>query len=657
MKKYLFLLVFIVSFSFGYGQRYNVTELSTSDNKYTLNGAYYSGKAYSLTKKAQLKEEFTIENGMLNGLYELYKTDENYTHSKYKDTLLISRTINNIEELELKIKELQKDSIRKLDSVWNQEEELIGGRIFKQTESIEVLKRKEKLKSIEEKYVDDKLNNKKTIEYNKYVESQKEFTNCHVMLVLKRSELKQKNEVLNMERGKPMFQNTLSETYYYVAGNQTGIHSVYDKSGNKEIEETLNNSKKDGAFKKYSGNKIVEEGNYVNNEKDGEWTTLNSSEKITQNYSKGKLNGSYKKYDSEVLRESGQYVEGLKNGEWENFDYYGKLLEVKNYKSDKLDGAFKKYFGDVVIEEGTYSNGLMNGEWKFYYNSGKIKGSGKFLNSDGGDLGSTGIPKNGRDGLWISYHENGNKSQECSYVQGKIEGKFISYHENGKKSQECNYLNGKENGSFISYYENGNLKWQYNYILGERDKETLTTKYYENGKKEYEGYYDGTNWHGSLNEYREDGTLKIYEHYYDGKLGFRNFYRSDGKTYEKSESYKNGKYWFTTYYDESGNKIEKEDSYSSNYTRSNSSYTKVMCNGVIWDKDIGDDVVEMDIELICPYCSENVKHGRVNYYFHYQKGRNNESDCDWDEYTCTYCGKVSIMKPCLIKHLNKRDKF
>ncbi len=495
MKKYQILLVFIVSFSFGYGQRYNVTELSTSENKYTLNGAFYSGKAYSLTKKAQLKEEFTIENGMLNGLYELYKIDDNYTHSKYKDTLLISRTIKNIEELELKIKELQKDSIRKLDSVWIQEEELLGGRVFKQTESVEVLKRKEKLKSIEEKYANDKLNEKKKIEYDNYVESQKEFTNCHVVLVLKRSELKQKNEALNLERGKPMFQNILSESYFYVIGNQTGIHSIYDKNGNKEIEETLYNGKKDGSYKKYYGSKIIEQGNYLNNEKEGEWITQNNSEKITQNYTKGKLNGPYKKYDGDVLRESGQYLDGLKHGEWKKFDYYGKLSELQNYKSDKLDGTFKKYSGDLVTEEGVYVDGLMNGEWKFYYDNGKLKGLGKYTNGDGGDRGSTGIPKNGRDGFWILYHENGNKSQENNYLNGEREGKFVLYFENGNLRCEGNYKGDKREGILKTYYENGKIEWVFNYVGDYReglatkinDKGDKVEVIFKNDKYEYEG--------------------------------------------------------------------------------------------------------------------------------------------------------------------------
>jgi len=550
----------------------------------------------------------------------------------------------------------------------------------------------------------------------------------------------------------------IKEITTYLNGSKTGVRKEYDLNQNLVLEEDLKDGIKNGKYKKCVNGKVIEEGNYVNNGKEGEWTTLNSSEKITQNYSKGKLNGAYKKYDGEVLRESGQYVEGLKNGEWKTFnrlgeiklienfsagklngpfnkfnniegqakvvyknpidqfncdesmlnmlkhlmfyvdgiankylyvdfvkegiikiandgytqeekvlingeidrwvsfsnisndkrssdlnydfgksqdwsirfpgkplpkisngliekgqyvddlkngewnyfDNEGKLTLFQNYKLDKLDGAFKKYSGDVVIEEGIYANGLMSGEWKFYYSSGKIKGSGKFLNSDGGNIGSTGIPINGREGIWILYHENGKKSQECSYTNGKVNGSFISYYENGNKKFQVKYLN--DNLDF-----EGNLKTNFN----------------------------------------EDGSIREKFEYKNGKwveqlTPEERFARMQKQVEEMNEKA-----------DELAERMQKQ---ADNNSR-NSSYTKVMCNGVIWDKDIGDDRVAMEIELICPYCSKNVKHGWVNYYFHYQKGRNNESDCDWDEYTCTYCGKVSVMKPCLIKHLNKRDKF
>jgi antitoxin component YwqK of YwqJK toxin-antitoxin module len=621
----------LISSTCALAQRNNINDLSITDNKYFQNGSPYSGVAYNCYQSGQLKEEFSLMNGMFNGIYATYKIDDRYDKSKYIDTILIAKKIILIEEVKLDISKLKKDSIRSLDSIWILEEELFGGRIFKQLESIEVLKRKEKQKKISEKYISDKLNNKKEGFYNTYADVYKKFQDCTESLATYRFRLKAHNEWLVNEKNKPIYKNILSETFNYERGVQTGTHVVYTKSGDKEVEETLDNGKKNGPYKRYSGSKIVEEGNYVNNEKEGEWTVINSSEKITQNYTKGKLNGAYKKYDGTVLRESGQYIEGLKNGEWKNFDYYGKLLEIKNYKSGKIDGPFKKYSGDVLIEEGIYANGLINGEWKFYYSSGKIKGLGKFLNSDGGNIGSTGIPINGREGIWILYHENGKKSQECSYTNGKENGSFISYHENGNKSQESTYLNGKEDGLFKLFYESGEIKQESTYLDGQFNGQSKT--FHENGNLRTIGVYINGKIDGNYKWYREDGTL------------------------ESSTDYRNGIALNQINFDRSGNKIEKEDSYSSNNTRSNSSYTKTMCTGRVTQVSQLNTGYSIEVDLRCPYCKDALGDYSLIRRQNYRFGKQDPDECDEDEFECNKCGKVSIMKPCLIKHLKRYDKF
>ena len=48
-----------------------------------------------LTAAGQLKEEFTLENGMMHGLYEFFKLDERYDKSKFIDTLSIANKIKS----------------------------------------------------------------------------------------------------------------------------------------------------------------------------------------------------------------------------------------------------------------------------------------------------------------------------------------------------------------------------------------------------------------------------------------------------------------------------------------------------------------------------------------------------------------------------------
>ena len=46
--------------------------------------------------------------------------------------------------------------------------------------------------------------------------------------------------------------------------------------------------------------------------------------------------------------------------------------------------------------KGQYKNGFMQGKWKFWYENRQLKGEGYYNNGDGGDIGSTGIPRNGQ---------------------------------------------------------------------------------------------------------------------------------------------------------------------------------------------------------------------------------------------------------------------
>jgi len=522
MKLKTLLLVILISIiQHSFGQKVNLLTLKVENGKYLNGNNSYNGLVYELYASGFLKSESEIKNGVFNGLVKKY-TDNTKSISTYQDSIKLKQYDDTLSYLSKRLFQLYKDSANYSSTI---------KRIFD-----EEIKTSEKLDEWKQKYDDGKLRGNKLEIYT-------ELRNASLGLDASMTNLKlvrQNNLYFQKERktekNKPVYTNILSEMYTYVDGNQSGIHITYKKGGEKDVEETLDNGKKNGPYKRYSGGKIVEEGNYVNNEKEGEWITLNSSEKITQNYSKGKLNGEYKKYDGEVLRESGQYLEGLKNGEWKNFDYYGKLFELKNYKSDKFEGlykkydgnvvieegiyynalkngewknfdntgkltlfqnykldklagAFKKYSGDVVIEEGIYANGLMNGEWKFYYNSGKIKGSGKFLNSDGGNVGPTGMPINGREGIWILYHENGKKLQESSYVQGKIEGKFIKYYENGLKESERVYLNGTKEfeGNFqTDYNEDGSIRDKFEYKNGKWEEQLTPEERFARMQKQVE---------------------------------------------------------------------------------------------------------------------------------------------------------------------------
>jgi len=85
------------------------------------------------------------------------------------------------------------------------------------------------------------------------------------------------------------------------------------------------------------------------------------------------------------------------------------------------------------------------GDYIENYPSGKLKMEGK-LNANGN-----------RDGLWISYYENGTKWSESYYDDGSKEGHSLSFFPSGQTRYIGEYKNDKKIGVWKFYDEDGEL--------------------------------------------------------------------------------------------------------------------------------------------------------------------------------------------------------
>ena len=109
-------------------------------------------------------------------------------------------------------------------------------------------------------------------------------------------------------------------------------------------------SRKNGTFKSFSDKdyKVTEEGNYKDDEKDGEWIAYYPGGKfpaVVSTYKEGKLHGKMKQFSrrGKLLQEM-SYRDGLKHGKTIIFDKRGKVLKEVNYE-----------FGQQAIEGGAGS--------------------------------------------------------------------------------------------------------------------------------------------------------------------------------------------------------------------------------------------------------------------------------------------------------------
>ena len=148
---------------------------------------------------------------------------------------------------------------------------------------------------------------------------------------------------------------------------------------------------------------------------------------------------------------------------------YGLLQERDgvHYRKDTNEIYSGPVFNIKGKSTGYVKNGKWNGEFEFYHSNGQLNGIGSYKDRDGSDLGNTGIPKSGREGLWKFYYENGQLSQEGTWKDGKPDGPFKWYYDNGQLKEEGTYNNGKRDGTWIYYDDDGQLREVETYKDGE----------------------------------------------------------------------------------------------------------------------------------------------------------------------------------------------
>ena len=120
------------------------------------------------------------------------------------------------------------------------------------------------------------------------------------------------------------------------------------------------------------------------------------------------------------------------------------------------------------------------------------------------------------NGILTSWHNNGVKESEITFVNNKKHGLYCSWHENGNKNHEYNVLNDKKDGLCIEWYENGNKKHEYTIV--NRQLNGLHTEWYENGNKKKESTFVNGKIDELFNEWNENGD-KTCEHTYGNKHG------------------------------------------------------------------------------------------------------------------------------------------
>ena len=109
-----------------------------------------------------------------------------------------------------------------------------------------------------------------------------------------------------------------------------------------------------------------------------------------------------------------------------------------------------------------------------------------------------------KDGKAVSWHANGNKSEEGVWKADVKHGKWTVWNEDGDKKSEGEYADGKKSGTWTLYFDGGQKRSE---IAYEDDQENGAYKtWHDNGQRAIEGTYAAGKKDGTWTEWGTDGN-------------------------------------------------------------------------------------------------------------------------------------------------------
>lgn len=162
-------------------------------------------------------------------------------------------------------------------------------------------------------------------------------------------------------------------------GKCIGEFRYYDEQGNLKATNEFDKSGTKALNKTYAPNgRVIATGNYLNQQKDGEWRYYEPATGhliMTEEYKEGKADGWSRLYNpgTERVAEEMQYVAGLREGICRQYFDTGYLMMECVYHDDMKQGLSKSYYPNTMLkEEGEYRNDQKAGQWKTYNEEGDL---------------------------------------------------------------------------------------------------------------------------------------------------------------------------------------------------------------------------------------------------------------------------------------------
>jgi antitoxin component YwqK of YwqJK toxin-antitoxin module len=153
---------------------------------------------------------------------------------------------------------------------------------------------------------------------------------------------------------------------------------------------------------------------------------------------------------------------------WDN----GQKQELGRYKNGYKDGWWTQWHKNSQISSETlYSRGFVQESRCFYasgakskiFISGVTKGDRLIEYYESGQIETKIRVLSDEQLIKSNWFENGNKRDECTYVNNLKHGRYSEWHENGLKFFEINYCSGELYGAYRAWHDNGQTSCEQNY--------------------------------------------------------------------------------------------------------------------------------------------------------------------------------------------------
>lgn len=209
-----------------------------------------------------------------------------------------------------------------------------------------------------------------------------------------------------------------------------------DASAQEKINQTDNNGNKQGYWvKKYPNGCLMYEGYFTDNKPVGEFKRYDEEGNLTSilNYTAEIDTVSACFYHTNgYLAGKGNYINQEKTGEWLYYSDYVRdhLLMKSNYLDNHLEGTrIKFHWNGKIAEELEFEHGVKSGEWKQYYTDGAKSLESKYI-------------KGKRNGEFRTWYMNGKLEISGQYVKDIRTDLWYFYNPDGTLKREIKYNYG-----------------------------------------------------------------------------------------------------------------------------------------------------------------------------------------------------------------------